>query len=47
MFFPVSTLLLTAQTVREVIHFKYDYHDNFTVISIHTSIVNKWKENKK
>ena len=41
MFFPVSILPFTAEAVRKVTHFKYDYHDYFTVIAIHSSMVNK------
>ena len=47
MFFPVSTLPFTAEAVRKVTHFKYDYHDYFTVSRIHSSMVNKWGENEK
>ena len=38
---PVSTLPFTAEAVRKVTHFNYDYHDYFTVISIHFSMVNE------
>ena len=47
MCFPVSTLQFIAQMVRKVTHFKYDFHDSFTVIIINSSIVNKWRENEQ
>ena len=44
---PVSTLPFTAEAVRKVTHFSYDYHYYFTVISIHSSMVNELRGNLK
>ena len=39
-FFPISTLLFFAQAVRHLKIFKYLYYYYFTVINIHSSVVN-------
>ena len=43
----VSTLPFTAQVMRKLRYFEYLYHDYFTVISIHYTKVNKWRENER
>ena len=44
---PVSTLPFTAEAVRKLKHFEYDYHYHLIkVISIHSSMVNKWRGNE-
>ena len=45
MFFPVFTLPITP--VRNLTHSKYLYYFYFTVIQIHSSVMNKWSENEQ
>ena len=46
MLFPVFTLPFTAEAVRKLTHFKYFYCDYFTVIRIHSSAANPYRENE-
>ena len=47
MLFTVSTLPFTANAVRKWTNYKYSYYDYFTVSRIHSSMVNKLKENEQ